>query len=61
MYRSYEDAQKLEKQLAELKKQYAQAINEGRDEEELISLDEAIASLKDRVNFAWQDEYQEEG
>lgn len=56
MYRNYEDPYKLEKQLAELKERYAQAA----DENEQISLAESIAELKDRVNFAWQDEYQEE-
>lgn len=56
MYRSYEDPYKLEKQLTELKERYAQAA----DENEQISLAESIAELKERANFAWQDEYQEE-
>lgn len=52
MYRSYEDPYKLEKQLAELKERYAQTT----DENEQISLAESIAELKDRINFAWQDD-----
>ena len=56
MYRRYEDPRKLEKQLAELKKQYA----ETEDLNEQIALAENIAELKERINFAWQDEYQEE-
>lgn len=56
MYRNYEDPYKLEKQLTELKERYDQTT----DENEQISLAESIAELKERVNFAWQDEYQEE-
>lgn len=56
MYRQYEDARKLESQLAELKKRYTQAI----DETELMYLAIDIHELEERVNFAWQDEYQEE-
>ena len=57
MYRSYEDPFKLEKQLEELKQRQAEAT----DEDELMWLAEEIAELKDRINFAWQDdEYDEE-
>lgn len=57
MYRAYEDPFKLEKQLEELKQRQAEAI----DEDELMWLAEEIAELKDRINFAWQDdEYDEE-
>ena len=60
MYRQYEDPRKLEKQLAELKEQLKKAYALGADVYELQDLEIEIAELKDRINFAWQDEYQEE-
>lgn len=58
IYRRYEDPYKLEKQLAELKEQRANTINDS----ELEWLNEAIAELEERVNFAWQDdEYEMDG
>ena len=56
MYRQYEDARKLEKQLAELKKYYAQAT----DELELMFLAQDITELEERINHAWQDEEYDE-
>lgn len=56
MYRRYEDPRKLEKQLAKLKRQYQQT----EDADERMYLAQEIAELKDRVNFAWQDEEYEE-
>lgn len=56
MYRRYEDPRKLEKQLAKLKRQYQKTT----DPDEMAYLAEEIAELKDRVNFAWQDEEYEE-
>lgn len=55
-YRRNEDPRKLEKQLAKLKRQYKQTT----DPDEQMYLAEEIAELKDRVNFAWQDEYEED-
>lgn len=55
-YRRYEDPRKLEKQLARLKRQYQRT----EDPDERAYLAEEIAELKDRVNFAWQDEYEED-
>ena len=52
MYRAYEDPFKLEKQLEELKQRQAEAA----DEDDLMWLAEEIAELKDRINFAWQDD-----
>ena len=52
MYRSYENPFKLEKQLEELKQRQAEVT----DEDELMWLAEEIAELKDRINFAWQDD-----
>ena len=57
MYRQYENPYQLEKQLAELKERESKTT----DEDELMYLAQEIAELKDRVNFAWQDdEYEEE-
>ena len=52
MYRQYENPRSLEAQLAELKQHRANATNE----DEIMSLDESIAELTDRINYAWQDE-----
>lgn len=52
MYRQYENPYKLEEQLKELQARRAAET----DEDVLIALDEEIAELKDRINFAWQDD-----
>lgn len=52
MYRQYEDPAALEQQLAELQAQY----DAETDLDILMDLAEDIASLKDRINFAWQDD-----
>ena len=58
MYRQYENPYTLEKRLEELKKRRAKCTNE----DELYEIDMDIAELKDRINFAWQDdEYECEG
>lgn len=51
MYRQYEDPYKLERQLEELELRYAQCD----DDDERVDLYLAISELKDRINFAWQD------
>ena len=56
MYRQYENPYDLENQLDELKKEYEKAIEENADEDTLINLAENIAELKERINFAWQDD-----
>ena len=56
MYRQYENPYRLEGWLAELKERRANAT----DEDEIISLDEDIAELKERINFAWQDDEYDE-
>ena len=56
MYRAYENPNKLEDQLAELKARRANAT----DDDEIMSLNESIAELKDRINFAYQDEEYDE-
>ena len=58
MYRRYENPYRLEEHLAKLKERRANTT----DEDEIMSLDEDIAELKERINFAWQDdEYDEFG
>lgn len=56
MYRQYENPYTLEEQLKELQVAYDAALAEGADDDVLISLGEQIAELKDRINFAWQDD-----
>lgn len=56
MYRQYENPYKLEKELKELKEEYYAAIEDQADEDTLIDLQISIAELKERINFAWQDD-----
>ena len=56
MYRQYEDPYKLEEQLEELKEELNKAYKLGADNYELMDLEINIAELKDRINFAWQDD-----
>jgi hypothetical protein len=56
MYRSYENPYKLNKYLCELEAEYQTAIENGEDAEDLIDLCEDIEILKERINFAWQDD-----
>ena len=49
MYRQYEDPYKLEQQLAEAQERLAQNPD---DEDYAIE----VADLKERINFAWQDD-----
>ena len=60
MYRQYEDPYTLEDQLAEAKADYENALMNGEDEDTLMSLVETIHELKERVNFAWQDDEYDE-
>ena len=62
MYRQYEDPWELEDKLKAKQEEFKQAQDEGADFEELESLHLEINELKERVNFAWQDqEYESEG
>ena len=56
MYRSYENPYKLNKYLCELEAEYQTAIENGEDAEDLIDLCEDIETLKEHINFAWQDD-----
>ena len=57
MYRQYEDPRSLEKQLEELLARKEQIIAAGEYDDDAIeyfALEEA--ELRERINFAWQDE-----
>ena len=60
MHRRYEDPRKLEERLAELKEQRHEAYVLGADVYELEDIELEIAELKERINFAWQDEEYDE-
>ena len=60
MYRAYENPGKLEDQLKELQDERSRAELDGADETVLAGFDESIAELKDRINFAYQDEEYDE-
>ena len=54
MYRNYENPRELERLLEEEKARQAKRVERG---EELDELDlERIEGLKERINFAWQDD-----
>lgn len=56
MYRQYENPYDLNKYLCELEAEFDTRLEEGESLEDLIDLAEDIATLKERINFAWQDD-----
>ncbi len=56
MYRTYRNPFTLENQLAEARRAYQQAIEDGADEDVLIDMAIDINELEQEVNFAWQDD-----
>lgn len=61
MYRQYEDPWKLEGRLKEAKERLEQAKQEDPENiDRIIDLAEEVESLKERVNFAWQDQEYDE-
>ena len=56
MYRQHENSCKLEEEFKKLKEEYQNAVNEGADEDILISLHDNIEDMRERLNFAYQDE-----
>lgn len=56
MYRSYEDPYKLESLLEKRMREYESLRLSNPDSEDLVDLSLEIAELKDRINFAWQDD-----
>ena len=59
MYRQYENPYELEQQLAELQEEYNSLPLNEENEGRLMELAEDIASLRERINFAWQDDAEE--
>ena len=57
MYRQYENPYELNKYLCALETEYQTLIESGvdADEEDFIDLYCEIADIKERINFAWQD------
>ena len=62
MYRQYENPYELNKYFCELEAEYQTLIEMGvdADEEDFIDLYEEILDIKERINFAWQDEEYDE-
>lgn len=60
MYRQYENPYKLEERLKALQEEMHKAYALGADVDELQDLHLEIAELKDRINFAWQDDEYDE-
>lgn len=56
MYRQYEDPVELQKRLDERKEDLRKAYATGADVYEIMDIEIEIAELKDRINFAWQDD-----
>ena len=57
MYRPYENPWKLEDRLEEAQKRLEQAKEEDPENiDRIIDLVNEVESLKERVNFAWQDQ-----
>ncbi len=55
MYRQYENPWELEEKLAKLEYELTMAEYEGASDEELADIQMSIYEIKDRINFAWQD------
>lgn len=55
MYRQYEDPYQLERLLESLEIEMQDAIAR-EDEDRQIAIAEEIAEVRDRLNFAWQDD-----
>ena len=60
MYRQYENPYELNKYLCELEAEFDTRFENGESLEDLIDLAEDIATLKERINFAWQDQEYDE-
>ena len=60
MYRQYEDPRALEKQLEEVEARQETCLDACTTDDErfevIESFAEIIADLKERINFAWQDD-----
>lgn len=59
MYRTYEKIEHIERLLEQAEIEMQEAIERG-DEMAQIDIGCEIAELNDRLNFAWQDTYEED-
>ena len=59
MYRQYENPVALESRLEDAKKRLADAVARNAGTIELDDLHDTIMDLEERINFAWQDAYEE--
>lgn len=59
MYRAYENPQILENRLEILMKEYRDASNKGIPEGDLEDMLEGIEEIEQRINIAYQNEYEE--
>ena len=55
MYRNYENPWDLEEELARLEYELTMAEYEGASDDEMADIQMSIYEIKDRINFAWQD------
>ena len=61
MYRQYENPYTVQKMLEQAQREYDKAKQEQPDDIDLlIDLANEVESLRERVNFAWQDEEYDE-
>lgn len=60
MYRHYENPYKLEEMLESAERTLQELKEEGADDDALIDAYLWVEELKDRINFAWQDEEYDE-
>ena len=60
MYRHYEDPYKLEKMLEEAEESLQRRKEEGDDDDAIVDAYLWVEELKDRINFAWQDDEYDE-
>lgn len=56
MFRQYEDPHMLEERLEKARQDLARALQEDPDSDYIVYLYEDVATLEERVNFAWQDD-----
>lgn len=59
MYRQYENPVALESHLEDAKKRLTEAVARNAGTIELEDLHDTIMDLEERINFAWQDAYEE--
>lgn len=60
MYRRYENPHKLEEMLESAERTLQELKQEGADDDAIVDAYLWVEELKDRINFAWQDEEYDE-